>query len=208
MARPKNTPEKIKSMRNKMMDAVIELLDEVSPEKVSIRMIAEKVQVSHMVFYTYFENREELMNALIDRQEEKIDRQFEGLLEKARSEPVIEVLKVVLNDYAVTAHDHPKIYSLFWLTPKKEGEGKDKVRSFRHLEPSLQNISQLLKFGMEKGEFIQRDSKLAAITVMAIMNAPLMLHRCGKKPAEFTCEQMLGETTTAVFAYLTTDRIT
>lgn len=207
MARPKNSPEKIKSMRNKMMDAVIELLDEVSPEKVSIRMIAEKVGFSHMVFYTYFENRDELMNALIDRQEKEIDRQFEGLLEKARSEPVIEVLKVVLRDYARTAHDHPKIYRLFWLTPKEEWEGKDKVHSYRHLEPSLKNISQLLELGMNKREFIRRDPKLAAITVMAIMNAPLILHRCGKKPAEFTCEQMLNETKTAVFAYLTTDSI-
>jgi len=207
MARPKNSPEKIKSMRNKMMNAVIELLDEVSPEKVSIRMIAEKVGVSHMVFYTYFENRDELMNALIDRQKKEIDRQFDGLLEKAQSEPVIEVLKVVLRDYARTAHDHPKIYRLFWLTPKEEGEGKDKVHSYSHLEPSLKNISQLLELGMRKREFIRRDPKLAAVTVMAIMNAPLILHRCGKKPAEFTCEQMLNETKTAVFAYLTTDSI-
>jgi len=207
MARPKNSPEKIKSMRNKMMDAVIELLDDVIPEKVSIRMIAEKIGVSHMVFYTYFENRDELMNSLIDRQQKRIDRQFEGLLEKSRSEPVIEVLKVVLRDYARIAHDHPKIYSLFWMTPKEEGEGKDKVHSYRHLEPSLKNISQLLELGMNKSEFIRRDPKLAAVTVMAIMNAPLMLHRCGKKPAEFTCEQMLNETTTAVFAYLTTDNI-
>ena len=207
MARPKNSPEKIESMRNKMMDAVVELLDEVSPEKVSIRMIAEKVGVSHMVFYTYFENREGLMNSLIDRQQKRIDRHFEGLLEKAQSEPVIEVLKVVLKDYARTAHDHPKIYRLFWLTPKEEGKGKDKIHSYRHLEPSLKNISQLLELGMEKREFIQRDPKLAAVTVMAIMNAPLILHRCGKKPTEYTCEELLDETTTAVFAYLTTDNI-
>ena len=45
MARPKNSPEKIQAMRNKMMDAVIELLDDFSPKKVSIRMIAEKVVV-------------------------------------------------------------------------------------------------------------------------------------------------------------------
>ncbi len=207
MARPKNTPEKIKSMRNKMMDAVIELLDEVTPEKVSIRMIAEKIHVSHMVFYTYFENREELMNSLIDRQQKRIDQHFEGLSEKARLEPVIKVLKVVLRGYAEIAHSHPKIYRLFWLTPKEEGKGKNKVHSFRHLEPSLKNISQLIELGMEKGEFVKRDTKLAAITVMAIMNAPLMLHRCGKKPAAYTCEQMLGETLTAVFAYLTTDKI-
>ena len=207
MARPKNTPEKIKSMRNKMMDAVIELLDDVTPEKVSIRMIAEKIHVSHTVFYTYFENREELMNSLIDRQQKRIDQHFEGLLEKARLEPVIKVLKVVLRDYAETAHSHPKIYRLFWLTPKEEGKGKNKVHSFRHLEPSLRNISQLIELGMEKGEFVKRDPKLAAITVMAIMNAPLIIHRCGKTPAAYTCEQMLGETLTAVFAYLTTDKI-
>lgn len=207
MARPKNTPEKILSMRNKMMDAVIELLDEVSPEKVSIRMIAEKVRVSHMVFYTYFENREEITNALIDRQQKRIDQHFGGLLEKARMEPVIEVLKVVLKDYAETAHNHPKIYRLFWLTPKEEGKGKEKVHSFRHLEPSLRNISQLLELGMEKGEFIQRDPKLAAVTVMAIMNAPLIFHHCGKKPMDYTCEELLHETTIAVFAYLITDNV-
>ena len=68
MARPKNTPEKIERMRNSMMDAVVSLLDEVSPDKVSIRMIAEKVGVSHMVFYTYFKDRDEIMKVLIERE--------------------------------------------------------------------------------------------------------------------------------------------
>jgi hypothetical protein len=93
------------------------------------------------------------------------------------------------------------------LTPKEEGVGKDKIRSFRHLEPSLKNIAQLLELGMKKGEFVKRDPKLAAVTVMAIMNAPLIIHRCGKKPMDFTCEELLSETTTAVFAYLITDNI-
>jgi AcrR family transcriptional regulator len=203
MARPKNSPEKIKNMRDKMMDAVIELLDDVSPNKVSIRMIAEKVGVSHMVFYTYFEDREELMNALIDRQQKRNDMHFEGLMEKAQNQPVINVLKTVLNNYSETAHEHPKIYSLFWMTPKEERKGKTLTHSFRHLEPSLDNIAQLLKLGMEKGEFTPRDPKLVAHTVMAIMNAPLLLHRCGKKPAEFSCDEVLGETISAVFAYLT-----
>lgn len=207
MARPKNSPEKILSMRNKMMDAVIDLLDDVIPQKVSIRMIAEKIGVSHMVFYTYFEDREEIMNALIDRQQQRNDHHFEGLLEKTKNKPVIDVLKSVLNDYSVTAHEHPKIYSLFWLTPKEAIKGKEKTKSFRHLEPSLNHIADLLEMGMEKGEFVKRDPKLAAIAVMGIMNAPLMLHRCGRKPAEFSCDQMLGETKTAVFAYLTTKTI-
>ena len=207
MARPKNTPEKIKLMRNKMMDAVIQLLDNVSPEKVSIRMIAEIVGVSHMVFYTYFEDRQEIMNALIERERKQIEKHFEGLLEKAHNEPVINVLREVLQDYAVTAHKHPKIYRLFWLTPKETHRGKEKVFSFIHLDPSINKIAHLLELGMKKGEFVKRDPRLAAIAVMAIMNAPLILHRCGRKPAEFTCNVMLRETITAVFAYLTTESI-
>lgn len=207
MARPKNSPEKIQAMRNKMMDAVIDLLDDVNPQKVSIRMIAEKVGVSHMVFYTYFEDREEIMDALIDRQQKLNDIHFEGLLEKAKNKPVIDVLKEVLKNYSVTAHEHPKIYSLFWLSPKEHDSEIHDASSFRHLEPSLNNVAGLLELGMQKGEFIKRDPKLAAIAVMGIMNAPLMLHRCGRKPAEFSCEQMLNETMTAVFAYLTTASI-
>ncbi len=207
MARPKNSPEKIQAMRNKMMDAVIDLLDEVTPQKVSIRMIAEKVGVSHMVFYTYFEDRDEIMHALIERQQKRNDIHFEGLLEKAKDRPVIEVLKEVLMDYSVTAHEHPKIYTLFWLTPTDGDSGGSDAGNFRHLEPSLHNIADLLKLGMEKGEFVTRDPRLAAIAVMGIMNAPLMLHRCGRKPSQFSCDQMLHETLTAVFAYLTTESI-
>lgn len=207
MARPKNSPEKIQAMRNKMMDAVIDLLDDVSPQKVSIRMIAEKVGVSHMVFYTYFEDRDEIMRALIERQQKRNDVHFEGLIEKAKNKPVIEVLKQVLLDYSLTAHEHPKIYSMFWMTPKDGDAEHFRDNAFRHLEPSLNNIAGLLELGMEKGEFVQRDPKLAAVAVMGIMNAPLMQHRCGRKPAEFSCDQMLHETLTAVFAYLTTESI-
>ena len=207
MARPKNSPEKIQAMRNKMMDAVVELLDDISPQKVSIRMIAEKIGVSHMVFYTYFEDRDEIMRALIERQQKRNDVHFEGLIEKAKNQPVIEVLKQVLLNYSVTAHEHPRIYSLFWLTPKDGDSENFRENAFRHLEPSLNNIADLLKLGMDKGEFVHREPKLAAIAVMGIMNAPLMQHRCGRKPAEFTCDQMLRETLTAVFAYLTTESI-
>jgi AcrR family transcriptional regulator len=160
-----------------------------------------------MVFYTYFEDREEIMHSLINRQQAKIQEHFKDLLEKARTEPVIDVLRVVLNNYAETAHDHPKIYRLFWMTPIEEGEGEERIRSYRHLDPSLNNIAQLLEQGMSKGEFVDRDPNLAAAVVMAIMNAPLMLHRCGRKPADYSCEQILSETLTAVFAYLTTDKI-
>lgn len=200
MARPKNSPEKIERMRNAMMDAVVELLDDVSPNKVSIRMIAEKIGVSHMVFYTYFEDRSEIMQALIIRQQERIDRHFEGLMAKALREPVADVLRKTLRDYAKTAHKRPKIFRLFWMTP--EGSDAEKLENLKHLELALMNLAELLKLGMDKGEFFARDSNMAAVVVLTLINAPLILDLCNKLPFGISCEELLNQTLISIFAYL------
>lgn len=200
MARPKNSPEKIERMRNAMMDAVVELLDEVPPDKVSIRMIADKIGVSHMVFYTYFEDRAEIIQALVKRQQERIDRQFQGLIEKAEKESVTEVLKVVLRDYVQKAHDHPKIFRLFWMPPESSGVEEDET--LKHFMPTIENLQELISLGIEKGEFSQRNSYLASVTLLSLINAPLIMHICGKMPGQVTCDQLLDEVVIALFAYL------
>jgi len=183
-----------------MMDAVVELLNEVPPDKVSIRMIADKIGVSHMVFYTYFEDRAEIIRALIKRQQKQIDSQFQGLLAKAQTESVSDVLQVVLRNYVQTAHDHPKIFRLFWIPPESGGIKEDEtLRSFM---PTIENLQELVKLGMEKGEFKQRSPFLAAVTLLSLVNAPLIMHECGKMPPQITCDELLDEVVTALFAYL------
>lgn len=201
MARPKNSPEKIEKMRDDMMDAVIDLLDEVPPEKVSIRMIAEKIGVSHMVFYTYFKDRSEIMKALIQRQSDRIEKHFEGLMEKTQRESVRTVLQRLLSDYASTAHEHPKIFRMFWMTQKTAR--KDSIDNFKHIEPLFDKLAKLLKLGMEKGEFKEKDPRLAAVTILSSINSPIILNICGKMPAGVTCEELLEEIQKEVIAYLT-----
>ena len=200
MARPKNSPEKIERMRNNMMDAVIDLLDDVSPDKVSIRMIAEKIGVSHMVFYTYFGDRSEIMKALINRQKGRIGIHFEGLIEKARSVPVKTVLATLLKDYAQTAQDHPKIFRMFWMTPKSD-KG-DEIESLKHLEPIFEKLTALIKLGIEKGELPKKEPRLAAVTMLTIANAPLILNLCSKIPMDVGCGALIEEVQKAVFTYL------
>jgi AcrR family transcriptional regulator len=200
MARPKNSPEKIERMRNEMMDAVIDLLKDVSPDKVSIRMIAEKIGVSHMVFYTYFGNRSEIMKALVERQKGRIEIHFEGLIEKAKSVPVKTVLSDLLKDYAQTAHDHPKIFRMFWMTPKSEES--DDIDSLKRMTPIFNKLTELIKLGMDKGEFTKKDPRLAAVTSLTMTNAPLILNLCGKMPVDVGCEALITEVQKAVFAYL------
>ena len=200
MARPKNSPEKIEKMRNDMMDAMINLLDDLSPDKVSIRMIAEKIGVSHMVFYTYFGDRSEIMKALIERQKGRIGIHFEGLIDKARNTTVKNVLADLLKDYAQTAHDHPKIFRMFWMTPRSD-KGDD-VESLRHLEPIFDKLSDLIKLGIEKGELSEKNPRLAAVTILTIANSPLILNLCGKMPMDVSCDALIQEIQKAAFAYL------
>lgn len=200
MARPKNSAEKIERMRNDMMDAVINLLDDISPDKVSIRMIAEKIGVSHMVFYTYFGDRSEIMKALIERQKDRIGVHFEGLIEKAHNAPVKVVLASLLKDYTQTAHDHPKIFRMFWMTPKSDKD--DDIESLKHLEPIFDKLTELIKLGVEKSEFSKKDPRLAAVTVLTLANSPLILNLCGKMPMDVSCDALIEEIQGAVFAYL------
>ena len=201
MARPKNSEEKINTMRDRMMDAVVDLMDEVVPEKVSIRMIAEKIGVSHMVFYTYFRDREEIMQALVKRQEERITSYFTGMLEKAEKKPVADVLGEVLREYVNSARSHPIIFRLFWITPKDSKKSKPSTDIPQFL-PSINNLTQLLEMGMQRGEFTKKNPKLAATVVMMIVNAPLIMDHCGTLPHDFTCKECLDQIINAVFAHL------
>lgn len=200
MARPKNTPEKIERMRNSMMDAVISLLDEVSPEKVSIRMIAEKVGVSHMVFYTYFKDRDEIMQVLVEREKKRINDHFASKLAKSESASVKTVITELLLEYVETARAHPKLFRLFWLDTS--GRLDDESSRFNHLEESFSSLSKLLKIGMDKGEFVSRPARLAGATVMAIINGPIILHQCEKLPDDISCEQLIEQILKAIFDYL------
>ena len=200
MARPKNTPEKIERMRNSMMDAVISLLDHVSPEKVSIRMIAEKVGVSHMVFYTYFKDREEIMQVLVDREKTRVNEHFANKLEKAQSESVKLVVEELLRDYVDIARSHPKLFRLFWLDTS--GGLNDENSKFNHLEESFESLAKLFKIGMDKGEFSSRPARLAATTTLALVNGPIVLHQCDKLPDDISCDELIDEIMVAVFAYL------
>ncbi len=200
MARPKNTPEKIEHMRDAMMDAVLSLLDDVSPEKVSIRMIAEKVGVSHMVFYTYFKDRDEIMKVLVEREKKRIDDHFASKLAKTETEPAKKVIEELMREYVEIAEEHPKLYRLFWIDTR-EGKSR-KFNKFNHLDESYNSLAKLIKVGMDKGEFTRRDERLTAAVVMSLINGPIILNQCKKLPADITCQQLLGQILDAIFCYL------
>jgi AcrR family transcriptional regulator len=67
MPRAKKTEQEIKVMRGRILDATLELLRQEGMEGVSIRKIANRIGVSHMLLYSYFENRAAIIQSLRKR---------------------------------------------------------------------------------------------------------------------------------------------
>ena len=55
---------------------------------------------------------------------------------------------------------------------------------------------------MDKGEFKKKDERLAASTVMSIINGPIIMEQCKKMPQDIKCEELLEQIIKAIFAYL------
>jgi AcrR family transcriptional regulator len=201
MPRHKQSAEQIAVMQNRILDATVSLLGELQPEEISIRKIADKAELSHMAIYTYFHGRDELVQALSDRQEERIRSRFEKILKNSGNDDFVANLKEALRDYVEVAKTRPKLFRLLWIMPiKKAHEPSGKRHVF---DDRVNLLSELIKSGQEKGFFANRDAQVSALTLLSIINAPLFLFHMGRVPDPKIRDQIINETLDIAIDYIT-----
>ncbi|MBC7235427.1 MAG: TetR/AcrR family transcriptional regulator [Chloroflexi bacterium] len=203
MPRPRRTPEEIARMRERMLDAALELLREGGVEAISIRALTERIGVSHMVFYTYFKNHDELIHALSERQRERISQHRAELLREAEQGNVVEVMRHSLAHYSRVAERAPRVYEMLWVHPIKPVEGFDTPDKI--LASHLDHLSALAELGMAQGAFIPRDPFLAAATAFCIVNGPLILYHSGRITDKALRDSLVDESLAAAMRYLQGD---
>jgi AcrR family transcriptional regulator len=201
MPRHKQSSEQISTMQNRILDATVSLLDELQPEEISIRKIAERAEISHMVIYTYFKDRDELVKALITRQEERIRQRFEDMLKNVNDSNIIAKLRTALSDYIDIAKARPKLFRLLWILPVKPPVNP--ARGKRFFENQINLLSDLFSKGQQRGIFVQHDPQVAALIVLSIINAPMFLFHLGRMADPKLCDQVINETLDIVLQYIT-----
>jgi AcrR family transcriptional regulator len=199
MPRPKQTEEQIAAMRERILDAAFALLSEQGFGALSVRAIAKQVGVSHMVLYTYFENRAALMTALSERQLERMQAHHAEILQQAETGDLCQVLRESLAFFAQMAQTRPRSYQFLWVQPT---DSRHCARRHRHLGNHQRHLSRLIKLGIERGVLTNRDPDLAAATVLSIVNGPLILYHSGRLPDEDLRDRMGEETLQAAMDYL------
>lgn len=200
MARPKQSPAQISSMQNRILDATISLLDEMEPEEISIRKIADRLETSHMVLYTYFKDRDALVKALIQRLEGRIRQGFDDVMSGANDGNVKTRLRTALLEYVNIAKARPKLFRLLWVMPIRHPLKTDR---FKHLmDEQITLLADLFESGMQRDIFTKRDPQIAALAVLSIINAPMFLFHQGRMSNPKLRDEVINETLDIVMNYI------
>jgi len=199
MPRPKKTPQQIAEMRKRILNAAMGLLENEGIAGLSIRKIGERLGLSHMVLYTYFANRNALIEMLKKQWGERLQAQQEQDLQAAETGDALVVLHAALARCAQLAHEHPQIYRLAWVhhdTDETAGE-----RS-QYTEKEIEHLARLVQFVIERGQCIERDSRLAAATALCLVNGPHVLYHSERLTDEALYAQLESEALQAAMDYL------
>lgn len=200
MARPKKTSAQRDLIRERILAAAGELLERSGPAEVSIRAVTAQLGVSPMAFYSYFSSRDELLNALSERQLRILQESGEQFLDRARSEGTAPILREVLSMLVESVCQQPRRYLLLWTIPA----GAPQVALMRpwRLDMLLDFLTRLIEQGMRQGDFPPGDARLAALTVFSAVNGALLLRVAGRLPDSGQFDALARENMDLALRYL------
>lgn len=206
MPRPRRTEEEKEEMRQRILDAAVEVLHDEGPGGLSIRAIADCAGVSHMMLYSYFDDHDELMTALHRQQRRKfIERRSERIIEATEGD-VCAVVRNLLEHYVDFAKKNPGVFRFLWTASRTQQGGKPR-RFPKHAREGfgaeMHHLAELIEIGIERGVFLKRDPHIAALTVSGMINGPLVMYQIPGRITKKTLKKLEIEVVDAGMHYLT-----
>ncbi len=214
MPRPRLTEEERQAMRNRILDAADAVALESGPRAVSSRSIAEKMGTSHMVLYTYFENLEQVYEAMQTRRVEQLGQTLGQLTERARSEGADKVLYEALLSLLENTKVHPRMADMPIIIAahhKREGSpDHQRVPHKKGRHSFIKGIIQkdlvswgkeVIVIGQEQGVFCQGDATDMTETVVAIVYGVILSWRVRFVHDE-KIDELYGRAVDMVMSYL------
>ena len=200
MPRAKRTEQEIETMRRRILDAAVVLLREEGLEGMSIRKIADRVGVSHMLLYSYFDNRAAIIGSLRERCLRQMTALFAESLRRAESGDALVQVRASLEWFVRISRQHPMLYQLTWRRSSEDGSLRVDSRS---VDEMLDHLSRLIRLCIERGQCVERDPSLAALTVFSMVNGTLVLRHNLSALAQTDQTQLELEVIKAAITYLT-----
>jgi AcrR family transcriptional regulator len=197
MPRAKRTDQEMQAMRARILDAALALLRQEGPEGVSIRKIADRIGVSHMLLYSYFENRAAIMGSLRERGFKEMEAFCVESLRRAESGDALAQVRALLERFIQISREHPMIYQLAWRRDLSLRADPQNVTVI------LEHLSRLIQLCIERGQCTNSDPSLAATVAFSMVNGTLMLYHSLPALGQTDQAELEREVIEAAIAYLT-----
>jgi AcrR family transcriptional regulator len=184
-------------MRERILDAALALLQQEGLEGVSIRKIADRIGVSHMLLYSYFQNHAAIIQALRERGFEQMEAFFAESLRRAEAGDALVEVRESLGWFIEMSHEYPKLYQFAWRSATSWRIDSQNVTT------SLEHLSRLMRLCIERGQCVDREPGLAAVMVFGIVNGTLALYHSVSALGQTERTQLELEIIEAAITYLT-----
>ncbi len=135
--------------------------------------IAKKAGISKGTIYLYFDSKNALLEALIDRAVVPVAQNLKAMADDARQGPVTPVLQAMLA-FAAMTFENTKTSAVPMLVISEAGRFPELAQIYRKqvIDIGLGAITGLIKRGIKSGEFRALEPAHAARTLIA----PMLMH--------------------------------
>ncbi len=189
----KKTKKSLKR-RNTILNEAEKLFIEEGFEKATVKEIAERAGVAKGTFYYYFDTKEDIINALLDKRYSNTEEKAQHILENDKYTPLEKLEKVILR-LIFTRQGNFKVYEFFKID---ENAKFMKKRNKEFWNKFIPVFTKIVKEGIEKGEF--HTDYPEEVTEILFMGIDGFLHR---HYAKFTTKEMYEDKFCAVEELLT-----
>ena len=186
-------------MRQRIIDAAIQMFLEEGYEKTSIRNIAEKIEYSPATIYLYYKDKDELLYDVQGHAFEKLDQAFR---DNATAKDPIKRLEQIMFTYIRFGKNNPELYDLMFIIRAPMNVMKEK-ELWDNGHDSFGFLVQCIAECIEKKLIRYDDVMIAALSIWSMGHGLVSLDlRCRFKVMDMDEESVAAAIEKSVQEYL------
>ena len=145
-------------LKQQILDAARELFVRDGYESVSMRKIANKIEYSPATIYTYFKDKDEILDCLCEETFLKLSQEKLAAVHKMTGDP-LEILKKGMETYIRFGLDHPEHYIVTFIlrAPLYDKPGQYETRKAKAGKDCIDNMRRIVRRYMEEGKIKNAD---------------------------------------------------
>ncbi len=153
---------KQKEVRNKILDVARDIISKEGIQGLSIRKITSTIDYSPGIIYHYFNNKDEIIKALVNEGYKKILESINSV-EQNITEPDKEIKEIAIK-YIEAALKSPEEYKAFMLNDETQVMEKTRLleKGISKKSKTLQLLSDKIQQGISRDYFTPVDPELTA----------------------------------------------